>query len=308
MNVEKNIEMLILKGLFENSEYFRTVLVNMNPKYFKEDVAPIVSFIKDHFSLYNKIPEYSTVVNSICNNSEYDEELKNSVEQNVQSIKNLHFNSIAEQEWLIVQTKSHINKRAMFSAVRECVEEMKSPQLDSGKIEMTLQTALSLNWNEDLGIEYFNEDEMDATYDYLCDSTKRIPLGIDMIDSAINGGIPSYTKFLGVFVGQAGIGKTAILSNIAVNAIKAGKNVLYITLEIDKKELRKRFDSTYTGYSLRNILSLRKNVKEKLANSRNHEKAGRCIIHEFPPSSVSAFDIKNYIKQILVWGPKAEYK
>ena len=296
MKYAKNIEYFIIKGLYENDEYLRQVVSNIDPIYFDDTRQPIVEFLKNYFAKYHKIPEYSTTINSLCNEEGCDEK----VVDEIIKVKELEFNSIAEKEWLYNETKSFINKMAMIRAVKDCVEEMKQDKIDSGKIHLTLQKALTIDWNEDLGIEYFDEKEFDNIYDYLSDSTKRIPLGINLLDSMINGGIPSHTKFLGVFVGQAGIGKTAILSNVAVNAIKAGKNVLYITLEIDKRELKKRFDSTFTGYSLFNILELRQNVKEKLTKSRNHEKAGRCIIQEFPPSSVSVFDIKNYIKQLEI--------
>ena len=300
MKSAKDIQLFIIKGLFENPDYFREVLTNTIPQYFDDDKKPIVDIIRTYFSKYNKVPEYSTAINIIFNDSDNSEEFKKELETIVVNVKSLEFNTISEQEWLIEETKSFINRKALFAAVRECVEEMKNPQLDFGKIQTSIQKSMALDWNEDLGIEYFDETEFDTVYDYLSDNTKRIPLGIDVLDDAINGGIPGQTKFFAVMVGEAGIGKTAILSNIAVNAIKAGKSVLYITLEIDKKELRKRFDSTYTGYSLFNILELRKAVKEKLKNSKKNDAAGRCIIHEFPPSSVSAIDIKNYIKKLEV--------
>lgn len=98
-----------------------------------------------------------------------------------------------------------------------------------------------------------------------------------------------------VYVGSAGIGKTMILGNTAINAVKDGKNVLYITFEIDQKELRKRLDASFSDYSLRNILDMRSQVKKKISEANKEGKVGRFIIKEFPPASVNAMGIEAFL-------------
>ena len=91
---------------------------------------------------------------------------------------------------------------------------------------------------------------------------------------------------------------TLILSNTAINAVKMGKNVLYISFEIDKRELRRRMDACFTDLNIRNLIEMRDEVKSRIKDARLNKNAGRFIIQEFPPSSVTCLDIENYIYQL----------
>jgi archaellum biogenesis ATPase FlaH len=88
---------------------------------------------------------------------------------------------------------------------------------------------------------------------------------------------------------------TLILGNIALNAVKHGKNVLYLTFEIDQKELRKRVDANFADFSVRNITQMREEVKNKVKNAKQKGNMGRFIIKEFPPASISSLDIESFL-------------
>lgn len=295
--MERDIQLFIIKGLFENISYFRNVLLNLDPIYFDEEKGPIVNFFRKYYSKYEKIPDYSTVINVLTNNKKLHNELKNEIEDILKKVKKLDFDSDKEGKWLFDETRKFVDNRAMFLVLKEGALEIskEDDDVDYGKIEKKMRDALSMDWNDDLGIDFFDEEQMDEVYDVLMDASIKIPLGINKIDEAINGGIPGKTKFCMVYVGQSGLGKTLILSNAAVNAVKSGKNVLYITFEIDQKELKKRVDSTFTDYSIKNIVELRDRVKTKIMEAKKSNKIGRFIIKEFPPASVSALDIESFL-------------
>lgn len=58
--------------------------------------------------------------------------------------------------------------------------------------------------------------------------------GYDNLDSFTNGGMPSKGKFLGVVAAPTNMGKSIFLGNIATNAVKQGKRVLIISLEMSE--------------------------------------------------------------------------
>jgi archaellum biogenesis ATPase FlaH len=298
--LDHDIQIYILKGLFENLSYFRNVSLNLDPAFFDEDKGPIVEFISNYFSKYDKIPEYSVVVNVMSNAKKFSDELKEEIEETLINIKKLDFDSEAESKWLYDETKLFATEMAFKLSLRNGVMELEkdNKQQDLGAAIRDMEKSLSMTWDEDFGIEYFDVDGIDEIYDHLSDNSIRIPLGVDAIDEAINGGIPGETKFCAVFVGQAGLGKTMILGNAALNAVKDGKNVLYITFEIDQRELRKRIDASFTDFNVSSILGMRDQVKQKIRDAKTQGSCGRFIIKEFPPASVTALQIEQFLHSL----------
>ena len=291
-----DIQVFVLKGMFENLSYFRKVSNNLEERYFELDKSIVLKFVKDYFAKYQKIPDYSVAMNSFSS-ADYTSEVKKEIEETLNVVKTLDFDSIEDGQWLYDKTKEFANERAMFLFIKEGAMELNKEESkrDFSGLEAKMREALSINWDEDLGIDYFDEIQFDEVYDWLSNATHRIPLGIGPIDNAICGGIPGKTKFCGVLVGSAGLGKSMILSNIAVNAVKSGKNVLYLTFEIDQKELRKRMDAAFTDLSLGNIFQLRNEVKRRIIDAKQNQTTGRFIIKEFPPASISALQVETFV-------------
>jgi len=292
--MNENIQLFIIKGLFENTSFFRNVLTNLDPIYFDEDKGQLIKFVKSYFQKYEKIPTYSVAFNMISQIKVTDE-LREEIEESLTNIKKFDFDPLSEDDWLFDQTRDFVNEKAMFLVLKKGAMQLSNGDVDYGSIEIDMREALSMDWNDDLGIDYFDVDAIDDIYDNLSDHSKRIPIGVDVIDDAILGGIPGDTKFCMVYVGSAGIGKTLILGNTALNAVINGKDVLYITFEIDDKELRRRIDASFTDYSVRNITQVREKVKQKIKEAKASGKMGRFIIKEFPPASVSSLDIESFL-------------
>jgi archaellum biogenesis ATPase FlaH len=297
---EHDIQFFIIKGLIENKTYFRNVAVNLDSVFFDEDKAPIVKFINGYFGKYDKLPEYSTIVNTVMKSKTINDDLKEEIEEVITFVRKLEFDVDANSSWLFDETKTFANDKAMFLVLKEGAVEISKDGAtrDYAKIEKKMRDALSMDWNEDLGLDFFDEDEFDNVYDRLADDSVRIPTGVDVVDNAINGGIPGQTKFLAVIAGSAGLGKTLILGNTAINAVKDGKNVLYISFEISQDELRRRLDAAFTDFSIKNITQLKDKVKKQIVDAKKGGATGRFIIKEFPPASITALDLEAYLNTL----------
>lgn len=184
-------QLYIIKGLFENLSYFRNVSVNLEPKYFDEDKGMIVKFVKNYFSQYDKIPEYSIAMNMLGKMKQISDDMRDEMIQTVKDAKKLDFDSIEQGTWLFDRTKEYITERSMFLVLKEGAVEISKEESsrDYGKIQQKMEKALAVSWDEDLGIEFFDETQIDEIYDQLGDHSIRIPVGVDVIDEAINGGI-----------------------------------------------------------------------------------------------------------------------
>jgi hypothetical protein len=209
-----NIQKFIIKGLFENPEYFKNVILNIKPTYFSEELNIIVKILRYYYEKYDKIPDYSIVFNMISKHTKSETLIEN-VETSIKEITSLDFQPKIQGDWLLDQTKLYVSDKAIEEVLFEGVEELKKEgnEKNYNRIHKLMQDAVSIDWNEDLGIEYSDLDQFDMVYDYLEDTNIRIPIGIDSIDDELGGGIPGNTAHLCVFAGAAGSGKCVTYIN-----------------------------------------------------------------------------------------------
>lgn len=80
-------------------------------------------------------------------------------------------------------------------------------------------------------------------WDYIKNPKAKIPTGWTTLDQYTNGGFLKDGKMLAIFMGQAGLGKSVFLSNIAVNFLKQNLSVVVISLEMSQDVYATRFDA-----------------------------------------------------------------
>jgi replicative DNA helicase len=76
--------------------------------------------------------------------------------------------------------------------------------------------------------------------------------GFPFLDKSVNGGMLKKTMWL--FVGQPKVGKSIWLSNIASNLVILGKNVLYVSLELDEAEVLSRIGANIFSIDVKSYL------------------------------------------------------
>jgi replicative DNA helicase len=155
---------------------------------------------------------------------------------------------------------------------------------------------VSISWDDDLGLFYSDMLQFDQTFDLLSKNELRIPTGIIPLDEKIGGGV--IKKCLLVLVGESGIGKTLFLSNLAMNAVKSGKTVVYITFEIPRDQIFLRYTSAFSDIPIRTLIEHREEAKRRVKELYDSGKAGQFIIQEYPPGSFSALDVDNYLREL----------
>ena len=90
-----------------------------------------------------------------------------------------------------------------------------------------------------------------------------------------------------------GSGKSWILTRLGVEAMRMGKNVLHVTLELNENYVGLRYDSCFTGINFQDI---RKNilaVKEKIDAIE-----GKLFIKYFPIKTIASHTIKMHVERI----------
>lgn len=292
--VKGNIPLFIIKGLFENEQYCRKVINNLERKIFGEIHGPIVAFIKKYFLKYEKAPDKSLVLTKLSKLVK-NEDVNEEIEKSFEFMDNTSFDPCAEMDWLYDETKEYVNKELLKNAIVESMQEIEKDG-DMEPIVERIKESIAKNWDDDLGMEY--ETDIEGRYDRLSNEDLLITTGIRTLDDAIGGGIRKKSLFLAG--GQSGVGKTLILGNFATNAILHGHNVLYITLEIDKDTMGKRIDSVFLDRPINELVQFRKQVIDSVRKKYTAGGIGRLIVKEMPPSETCANHIKAFVNELNI--------
>ena len=136
-------------------------------------------------------------------------------------------------------------------------------------------------------------------YDYLKDFEKRFELksrnpvttGWVELDNISKGGLGHGE--LGVVIAPTGAGKSMALVHLGTEALKAGKNVIHYTLELQDTVVAIRYDSCLTGVPLNDVYGFKDLVYEKV-----EELEGQLIVKEYPTKSASTNTIKNHLDKL----------
>ena len=105
------------------------------------------------------------------------------------------------------------------------------PDMLRDAVNITFDVSIGHDWLEDAA----------ARYEYYTNPIARIPFQLDVFNRVTGGGIPR--KTLNVVAAGVNAGKTGFMCNLAAGYVKAGYNVLYITLEMAEEEISRRIDA-----------------------------------------------------------------
>lgn len=132
-------------------------------------------------------------------------------------------------------------------------------------------------------------------------TTKIIPTGLNQLDKVLNGGL--HARQLCFIGARPSVGKTAISQNIIFNASKAGKKCLFISLEVDKRNVLYKFLSLSRSIP---AWKIQKNIlthqdKEDLRESKRELKEMQIYVND--SSSLNITQIKQIIKNQIEKNP-----
>jgi replicative DNA helicase len=169
-------------------------------------------------------------------------------------------------------------------------------QVDKGNLEVARNLfidsyKIGLNVSA-VGYNYLDEAE-DRFNKYNMPVEEGIPTGISDLDKLLYGGgvHPGWFCFV---IGPSGSGKSILLQNITKHAVTERKKVWYISLEMPVEQLSRRFDSMFTGVTLRDL----KDSKCKLIDCMKAQKAigGNLKITFFPRRTVNTNNLNAYLE------------
>lgn len=269
MNLEK--QKLLVSFMISDNDLFARCNSIVDTNYFDPAVRQSVHFVKEYYDKYRALPSAEQVKAETGNEF---------------TSRTL---SKAEVEYATSEMETYCRNKAIESAI------LAAPKLlagqDFGKIEKLIRDAISVQLNKDLGLDYFANPE--ERLKRMLQTNTVISTGYYGLDQHLNGGISR--KELLLLMAGSGVGKSIVMSNLAVNFLHQKLNVCYITLELAEEVVAKRLDSMVTGVSQTDIFN--KMVKVASDLERKQESMGKFYIKRMPESTTNANAIRAYLKE-----------
>ena len=192
-------------------------------------------------------------------------------------------------------------KRELETLIENCQESLKNKSFSflSSKLQNDI---LKLDINNPIQkIKHIGEVIKDIKNDEKKLTDDFITTGFKELDNLMNGGF--YKKQLTIIGARPSIGKTSMAQQMILKASQEGKKCLFISLEVDEKNIYLKFVSNLVsiqGWKLqRKILS----DKEKKAEIEAMKELNEMDIYINDSSSLNIMQIENIVKKQLELQP-----
>ena len=297
------IEELIFSNLIADEQYVRNVLPYLKEDYFTEKRHRILfKLIGDFFQKYNALPSKSALKveldNMTIQQADYDA-----------CIDTVNTLEVVESdiEWLMEQTEKFCQDKAIYNAIMESIQIIDGKsQKDKGSLPQLLQDALGVSFDNNIGHDFL--EDYDDRYDFYHKKIERLEFDLKFFNTITRGGIPR--KTLNVILAGTGVGKTLMMTHFAAANLMAGKNVLYITLEMAEERIAERIDANLMNLPLTDLEVYPKETYQTKIDRLRKKTNGKLIIKEYPTASVGTGHFRhllNELKQKKNFAPEIIY-
>lgn len=282
----------VITILLSDKAFLQQVSDIIEPYYFESQATNwLVEKILSYNNIYKNIPTSEVLKSEVL--SIEDPTLKASVIKTLTDIKT-NKNS-TDSEYIKSIVLQFCKNQKMKGAILDSVDLLKSGNFEL--IKKKIDTAMKAGADKDIGHEY--KLDIDARYEE--GSRDCIATGWNVIDDVMSGGLAGGE--LGIIVAPAGIGKSWGLVSIAANAVKAGKTVVYYTLELNHFYVARRFDAYYTKIAFQNLNE--EDSQEKIRECVGNLK-GELILRYYPTKTASVTTISSHIEKCISQNKKPD--
>jgi replicative DNA helicase len=273
----------VLASVLSSTDFLQQSLDVLNPNFFETNAGQwIVEQTIDYFAEYKSLPTLDVFKLEL--DKLKDDVLKISVKEQLRSA--FQRKNDEDLEYVKSEFLDFAKNQAMKVAILKSVDLIQNGQY--GEIKSLVDAALRAgqprnlghNWKEDIGMRL-------AGVSRVC-----VPTGWDSIDTLLGGGLGGGE--LGVIAAPSGIGKSWALATIGANAAKAGKRVVYYTLELNENYVGLRYDTIFTGIEPKSVPDHPEKIREMVDTIE-----GDIIIKYYPARSITVHTIRAHIENLI---------
>jgi len=304
----ETVEKLLFKQILTDKQYMNVVSQNFDKRWFKTgSMNLLVDLATKYFKKYGKMPN-AKIVKALAKGyvEKYGKTEISVSETNelVDSAISMEMN--LDKDVLEEQLNNFIKKQALYTSIMDNVEDIeKNSDSVLDKCISRFDEINKISFKQrDLGMDYFDLDDMAKHWEYITNPEARIPFLWDGFDRYTNGGVLKGGKILFLFMGQAGLGKSLFLSNLAVNYLRQGLSVVVISLEMSQDVYAQRFDAHISTNEINHLKDTMFDSCEKIKKFYKDHPGANLYIKEYPPRSIRSSDIEIYLENLQLAGKK----
>lgn len=305
------IEKLLLKKALVDKNWLNILSKTYDKRWFS--ISCIGVTLKNILAFYNKydsIPSIQTIqaISKKYIEKHGDTELNIiDVQQLLTEISNMNLN--ISDEILNKNLKEFIRRNAFYYSLFDNAELLEK---NSGKYDEVVDKCLAnfdkvqkITFNDaDLGLDYFNEDQMKQHWQYIMNPEAKIKTGWNSLDQYTNGGFLKSGKMLALFMAQAGLGKSVFLSNLAVNFLQQNLSVVVISLEMSQDVYGQRFDAHISNKNINHLADNAEEAINRIKDFYSKHPNANLYLKEYAPRSINSKDIEQYLDNLKNVGKK----
>ena len=287
---EQKFERILLGSLTANKEYFSKVLGILKPEFFSQERRDIFNSIKKHYKEYSLPPSLGDLEMSIKDTQNQDQ--RNRIFQELQSIGELD-TSKYNTDKLCDETLSFVKDALYLKALEIGSEGLLTKNDDlKRKAEQILDERAKVNIDSDLGIEF---SDATAVVDYYSQETTGLLTQHYSLNERLGPGFLPGT--LNLILAPSGVGKSLMMTDLISGFIKAGKNVLLVSLEMSAEEVMKRVHSNTLEMPIADFVPrhFNKDLFIKKLNDAKLKGCGTFWSKDYPANSFSPLQLENLV-------------
>lgn len=287
-------EDIVLTNLLKSEKYARRVIPFLEQSYFSEKSEKIIfASVIEHYEKYNIMPTRTEVKHALDSLENINDDLYT---ETLELLKTLKSKDEPDYDWLVDTTEAWCQERAIYNAVMNSISILDGEDEKHSKhaIPDLLKEALSISFNTEIGHDYL--DQAEKRFEFYSLDTPRLPFDIEIFNKITNGGIPD--KTLNIILAGTNVGKSLFMVHLSSSYLLAGKNVLYVTLEMAEEEIANRVDANLMNMPVNAVSKQDKDIYMKKIHRIQKKTQGQLIVKEFPTSGAHVGHIRNLLQEL----------
>ncbi len=288
--------LLLFKKFFNDPDYRQLISEKFKLSYYNEfPISVALALLIKFYKKYNSIPDVEIlkdiVEKATKDNPKYDTVLINTT---IDSALNLNID--ADETFIKDSVVNFISSVNTYNIILDNIERIKSQKDVSYLLkELTEIENLKVD-NGDLGFSYF--EDFDKHIEALSNPEQKLPTGFDKLDKILTGGWLKQGRMLALFMAPSHLGKSLVLSNLAVNSLKQGKFAVIVSLEMSEHVYSTRIDAHISKLDINTLHLDTEQLGENISKFKGIHPKAELVIKEYPAKAVNSNQITLYLKKL----------
>ena len=297
-HISDNTKKGCLYLLKHDLEFFSEIMPLLKPEFFDFPAYKNLFLgISNYYDEYRKLPSDRVLPDYILNQVSGASNDGIDYVGTIAEVNSFDKSCINDREFLLDTVEMFARQKAMEHAIRKAVGIL-NEEGDPGAVEELVKSALLVNRSVDVGQDYFTDVNTRLQRNAEDKRDQLIPTAFVTHNRNLEGGLAR--KELAMVAAPPGVGKSLYLVNQGATALREGKNVLYVSLEMSEDKIAGRFDSVLSDLNNKDLKEkplAKLKLKEVLSEIKEKSR-GRLIIKEFPTGSCNVNQLRAYLVQL----------